>query len=145
MDINLHSRFKNTNTGLNGTLCPNGEFIPCEYGCHEADANVYRLYAVAAKLGLRSRRSLEESMYEFVKRMGFVTMGSRGPDKEVFSHLRIEGAEKMSMNQVEWFVTHFKELDEIQRQFLLDYWREVNILVEIPGEEGPVAGDQKEV
>jgi hypothetical protein len=132
MDINLHLRFKNTRTGKTGTLTTDGRFFPCEYGQHDDDKNLMIMYALASAGGNRSKRLANESIRDFVHRMGFITMGSKGPGEEVFSHMRYEGEEKMTDNQVQWLVTHYKELDEMQQQLLKDFWKEMDILVEIP-------------
>ncbi len=124
MDNNKHFHIVNTKVGKCGTLVPDGSFIECEYGEHRSDLNTHMLYALAKTLFPDHHRRSTESMYEYVTRMGFITMGSRGPGKEVFSHILVHSKTQVSNEQIAWFNSHFYELDEMQQSDLKSVLKE---------------------
>lgn len=111
--------------GLNGYLSPAGEFFPCEYFKHSAFSEVMYAHAALTIKDIRRYRKILERTEDFVRRIGYIAMGSKGPGYRGHGHVRFPTSNyrcdsedyvaSITEAQIQWFQAHYHELDENQQ------------------------------
>ncbi|MFB0840982.1 hypothetical protein [Paenibacillus oleatilyticus] len=128
-DIGLSMQGPVSRLGLTGYLSPDGEFFPCKYYTHSSFSEVMYAHAASKDKEIRRHRKLLERTEDFVRRIGYIAMGSKGPGYRGHGHVRFpasnhrceadEYVAKITDKQIKWLRSHYHELDENQQMWVM--------------------------